>query len=299
MIVENHKSRCRNARRFVYNVSFGVGLVAAIGLASTLSESLITDVHAEGAVVSSDIVQTEVSSENDTDPRLRVVKTPKETINTETQGVTTLDYVSSDMGKTLVNNVSDKESSVIENPEAEITELDKILETAESDSEYIWMFLTASDEIGGAGFTNAGAAAIMGCMQAESGLTTSALNGTDGGFGLLQWTDTYSTSRKTNLINWCNENQLDAYSLLGQLKFAVYELKNTYSSESGYRYSVYETLRDSESIEECLKMFFCHAEAGTDVPISDTYVYAGHSTTQVMYDNRLAYSWGFYTTHTK
>lgn len=298
MIKGNSNSRRRNARHTVYNLSLAVGIVASVGLTATIRGPLVTDVYAENAVVTSDIIQTETDGSKVNEPKIRIVTAPKAVdVTSSLQGTTTLESVSYNLEKTLPNSDVNTEQVAIENPKAEPITLDSLLGQASSDVDYIWTFLTASRDLGGAGFTNAGASAIMGCIQAESGFNTEALNGTDGGFGLLQWTDTISTSRKTNLINWCNENQLDPNSILGQLKFAVHELETKFSGASGYRFAVYETLTSSESVEECLKMFFCHVEAGTDVPISDSYVYAGHSTTQDMYNNRLSYSWNYYTTY--
>ena len=172
--------------------------------------------------------------------------------------------------------------------------LEEILNTATSDNEYVWFYLTSPEDIGGAGMTDAGAAAVMGCMQAESGVSTSALNYTDGGYGLLQWTDTYTSSRKSNLFGWCSSNGYDSGTLLGQLSFASHELKTLFSSNAGYSFPVYETLTSSGDIDSCLRMFYSHAEAGTDVPISADYIYAGHSNTYEMYMNRLNYAWTMY-----
>ena len=255
-------------------------------------------------VVASDIVPAVqandiVESNNLEDPKLRVVTAPKEQpkdviADTQVETTTTLDSVSNNADKTLPNPVQSDEKLAVENPVPEVTPLEALLEAATSETEYIWKFLTASSDIGGAGMTEAGAAAIMGCMQAESGFNTGALNKTDGGYGLLQWTDTVGSARKSNLINWCNENGEDYSSVLGQLKFALYELQTKFSSANGYRFGVYETLVGNDSIEDCLTMFFCHAEAGTNVPISADYIYAGHTSTLDMYNTRLSYSNSFY-----
>lgn len=168
------------------------------------------------------------------------------------------------------------------------------LAKAESNSEYAWIFLTSPAEIGGAGLTKAGAAAIIGCMQAESGVNPGALNSSDGGYGLLQWTDTTSCFRKTNLYNWCYNNGFNPDTMLGQLSFAAHELRTVYSQNNGYTYPVYETLQSSGDITNCLKNFFSHAEAGTNVQISKYNWYGGHSTTLSMYTDRSNYAWSAY-----
>lgn len=299
MIKGDRNRRGRNARHTVYNLSLAIGMTAAFGLTATMGGPLLTEVHAESTVVPSDIVLTDDTVNIVGDTKLRVVTAPKDTLkdtnlDTITQGTTTLDSVSLNVEKTLQNPVKNTEKSVVENPKPEKSALDVLLEQAESDTEYIWIFLTAPYDIGGAGMTKAGAAAIMGCMQAESGLSTNAMNGSDGGYGLLQWTDTTFSSRKANLINWCNENGEDYSKLIGQLKFTMHELETKFSSDKGYQYSVYETLIGTDSIEHCLKMFFCHAEAGDDVPISADYMYAGHTSTLDLYNTRLSYANSFY-----
>ena len=54
----------------------------------------------------------------------------------------------------------------------------------------------------------------------------------DGGtsFGICQW----HAGRKTNLINWCSEHNLDYTTLEGQLRFLQYELPTSYPSVDSY-----------------------------------------------------------------
>lgn len=127
-----------------------------------------------------------------------------------------------------------------------------------------------------AGLSKAGTAAVMGCMSMESGLKASAENPSDGGYGLLQWT----YSRKTDLFNWCYGNGYDPNTVTGQVMFFVYELNSTYSKAAKYSYPVYETLTTSDSLEDCLSMFFSHMEAGTNVIISSRKVYADYPSWQ-------------------
>lgn len=134
-----------------------------------------------------------------------------------------------------------------------------------------------------AGLTKAGTAAVMGCMSMESGLCPWAENPSDGGYGLLQWT----SSRRDDLFSWCSTHGLDATSAYGQVEFFIYELEKTYSRAHGHAWPVYETLTTSHNLEECLKMFFSHAEAGTNVTISSSNVYCAGLTTAELYSARL------------
>lgn len=141
-----------------------------------------------------------------------------------------------------------------------------------------------------AGLSKAGTAAVMGCMSMESGLHTTVENPSDGGYGLLQWT----YSRKSDLFNWCYAAGLDATSAEGQVAFLVYELQSTYSKAAKYSYPVYETLTTSDSLEDCLSMFFSHMEAGTNVAISSSKVYAGGLTTLNLYHERLTVAYKYF-----
>lgn len=160
-----------------------------------------------------------------------------------------------------------------------------LLDEAEN---FILQSLCAPKEEGGAGLTKAGAAAVMACMTHESGLNPNALNSDDGGYGLIQWTDVGESRRKQALFDYCAERGMDASTLRGQLSFFGYELHESYSQENGYAYPVWETLTTSDSVSECLYMFFCHNVAGVNVKLSYTDSYAGHSSTQELYDRRAA-----------
>lgn len=245
----------------------------SVGVSSTL------------AIVSATNIGTSESASDDSSEKLRLVESVESTEeSSEANG--NLEQIVKETGAIIVTVDG-------QNVHNGMT-LDKILESASSDEEYVWKFLTSPKDIGGADLTEAGAAAVMGCMQAESGVRPYALNYSDGGYGLLQWTDTYSCSRKSNLISWCAENGYSHETLLGQLNFASHELETVFSSSYGYPYSVYETLTSSGDIDTCLRMFFSHAEAGTNVEISSYNIYAGNEDTYTMYEYRLSYAWGFY-----
>lgn len=150
---------------------------------------------------------------------------------------------------------------------------------------YVYQYLRNS------GFTKEGACAVMGIIKAESGFNPNAENPNDGGFGLIQWT----YGRRTNLENWCSQNGLDYRTKEAQMKFFVYELQAVYSNSAGYAYPVYETLVSSNDLSYCVEMFFCHAEAGTNVSITPDGEYApGTGSTQEMFDKRLSYATAYY-----
>lgn len=140
--------------------------------------------------------------------------------------------------------------------------------------------------------TDEAAFAVLGVMMAESSFNIDVENSLgDGGYGLLQWTG----GRRTKLENFCRENGYNVASVEGQLEFFIYELEKDYSNKNGYGYPVYETLMTSHDMEECLQMFFSHAEAGTNIPISIDYIY-NHKlniSTQELYDQRLTYTVAF------
>ena len=97
---------------------------------------------------------------------------------------------------------------------------------SDGSTEYtIYAFLT-----GDMGLNRAAAMGVMANMYFESGYKA-VIDG-DGGtsYGLCQW----HAGRKSNLINWCNENGLDYNTVEGQLKFLQYELPTRYPSVDSY-----------------------------------------------------------------
>lgn len=80
------------------------------------------------------------------------------------------------------------------------------------------------------GYNSAAASGLLANIKAESGFNPN-INGDSGtSFGICQW----HASRKTRLINWCNNNGLDYKSLAGQLYFLKYELETYYPSVNRY-----------------------------------------------------------------
>lgn len=104
-----------------------------------------------------------------------------------------------------------------------------------TNEEKIWNFCRAH------GFSAAATAGIMGNMWQESRCKPDTHEvGGYGGYGLCQWTNTGSGSaaRKTNLINWCNQNGYNYRTLEGQLNYMIYEHKNNsyYWNNLGTKY---------------------------------------------------------------
>lgn len=165
----------------------------------------------------------------------------------------------------------------------------------ESIENQTYNFLTSPVKNGGCGLTTESAAAIMGCIEHESSWRENAENPFDGGFGVLQWT----FGRRARLISWCNEYGFDPNSLEGQMMFFRNELYNSYSETNGYHWPVCETLTTSRDVEEALKMFFCHMEAGENVSLTDT-PYSKHSavTTKTLYEIRLKDAIKYYEFYT-
>lgn len=76
-----------------------------------------------------------------------------------------------------------------------------------------------------AGYSDAGAAGIMGNMFAESGLNTKATNPSSGAYGLCQWLG----GRKTALLNYARGKGKNSYDLQTQLEFFQKEMVEQYS----------------------------------------------------------------------
>lgn len=72
------------------------------------------------------------------------------------------------------------------------------------------------------GFSAAAACGVMGNIQVESGFDATIEEiGNAIGYGLCQW----SFERRTNLVNWCNNNGRDYTTVEGQLDYLIYELE--------------------------------------------------------------------------
>ncbi len=97
--------------------------------------------------------------------------------------------------------------------------------SSESTEYVIYKFLT-----GEMGLNRAAAMGVIANIKYESGFKSTI--GGDGGtsYGLCQW----HLGRKTNLINWCKNNNFDYTTVEGQLHFLQYELTTRYPSVLNY-----------------------------------------------------------------
>lgn len=103
--------------------------------------------------------------------------------------------------------------------------------SAASNEETIYNFL--KNEMG---LNTAAACGVLANIEKESNFRHDVIeygykweNG--GGYGICQWTNsprTSATGRRTNLVNWCNNNGYDYKSLIGQLHYLKYELNTSY-----------------------------------------------------------------------
>ena len=74
----------------------------------------------------------------------------------------------------------------------------------------------------------------MANIKYESGFKPGSIGDSGNSMGICQW----NSSRKTLLINWCNQNGYDPESLLGQLYFLKYELEVRYPKIHAFMLSV-------------------------------------------------------------
>ena len=104
-----------------------------------------------------------------------------------------------------------------------------IFSSSYSNEQIIFMFLVKEMN-----YSTAAACGVLGNIKYESGYRPTA--GGDGGtsYGIVQW----HAGRKTNLINWCNNNGYDYTTLKGQLYYLKYELTARYTKVHNYLKSV-------------------------------------------------------------
>lgn len=84
---------------------------------------------------------------------------------------------------------------------------------------------------------SAAASGVLANIYYESGFDPHAVGDNNTSYGICQW----HADRKTNLINYCNENNLDYTTLEAQLQFLKYELVNSYKSIYNYMLDVKNT----------------------------------------------------------
>ena len=91
--------------------------------------------------------------------------------------------------------------------------------------------------VGEMGFNRAAAMGVLANMYYESNYQPTIPGDSGTSYGLCQW----HAGRKTNLINWCNENGFDYTTIEGQLRFLQYELPTRYPSVYSYLKKVENT----------------------------------------------------------
>lgn len=74
-------------------------------------------------------------------------------------------------------------------------------------------------------FTKAQAAGIVGNLQKESGLNTTAVGDNGTSYGLAQW----HNERKTALIQFAKQQGLDPNSVHGQMEYLMHELRTSHN----------------------------------------------------------------------
>ena len=92
------------------------------------------------------------------------------------------------------------------------------------------------------GFSAAAACGAIGNAEAESefnpGITNRLPNGgSDGGYGLFQWTNTADSPRRDKLFSWCRSGNKDVSQVMPQLEYALYEITSgqTYLNLASYK----------------------------------------------------------------
>ena len=165
-----------------------------------------------------------------------------------------------------------------------------------SNAQIIWNFLKKE------GFSDCGAAGLMGNLDAESALKPNNLqnsyntslglsneeytkrvdNGTytnfvydSAGYGLAQWT---YWSRKQNLLNYIKSKGKSIGDLTSQLEFLVKELKENYTN------SVYNVLKNATSIQEASNavLFKFENPAVQNISVQNTSMVSVCSSTMVV-----------------
>ena len=108
-------------------------------------------------------------------------------------------------------------------------------------------------------------AAILANMDRESGFDPRAVDETGNFFGLCQW----SRKRWVDCFNFCRENELDRFSVEGQLAFLRFELNGEY--EWIYLYYLLNAEDSEDGAQEAQFEFCASFEAPLDVDWEQVY----------------------------
>ncbi|MBE6543606.1 MAG: hypothetical protein E7675_04335, partial [Ruminococcaceae bacterium] len=147
---------------------------------------------------------------------------------------------------------------------------------AETESNETTIYNFLKEEMG---FNTAAACGVLANIQNESGFRNDVVEygytwDTGGGYGICQWTNSprsSSTGRRTNLVNWCNDNGYDYTSLIGQLNFLKHELNTNYY----YYWVTSELLKVDNSAQGAydagyIWCYYFEVPAGYDTGVSET-----------------------------
>lgn len=101
----------------------------------------------------------------------------------------------------------------------------------------------------GLGVNDAALAGIMGNLQGESGFNPHKVGDDGGAFGICQWRG----ARLDQMVQYCEEHDLNPVSRDGQLSFLIYDLVNNYV----YAYDQIRLCEDSERGALQATYYFC------------------------------------------
>ena len=134
-------------------------------------------------------------------------------------GYTTLDSLASDTGTSETPALTADNKATVD--------------FSNQSNEYvIYRFLTAE-----MGLNRAAAMGVLANIYYESNYKPTIVGDSGTSYGICQW----HLGRKTNLINYCKQNDLDYHSLEGQLRFLQYELSTSFPAVLKYLKSVENT----------------------------------------------------------
>jgi hypothetical protein len=100
-------------------------------------------------------------------------------------------------------------------------------------------------------YTDEAIAGIMGNMYQESRFIATSTNSSDGGYGLIQWTN----NRKTKLFEYMKNNKIDVTLYVNQIKFLKHELEGEFKFTG-------KKIKDIKSVDESTKVFYVTYEGG-------------------------------------
>ena len=162
---------------------------------------------------------------------------------------------------TFVDNVEDYFPGFLEESGTTSRGIYKDLEQITEDSSYEDKIRAAMSYFVAQGFTNEGAAGIVGNMMAESSMDPKADNG-QGYHGLCQWNTNYGWWDQ--ICAWTSSQGYNMYDFAGQVR-AVYESSNR-GGMTNERWDELKTMVNVERAAELFCVFYEAPVGGTDAP---------------------------------